>query len=131
MFDNVVALKPAISAMTTYRPVGSAGMVYSPLESDLTVRVRPVPSFVAVTLAFEITDPVTSVTVPRMVPLTDCAPAPEGRAIARSSRTRTSTRVTGAPARLIMCVLQRRIDGDLRGFGKDGSLYRPRSVVYH
>ena len=47
--------------------------MYSPLVSAVTVRVSPVPSLTIVTLALPTTAPDASVTVPRIVPLTDCA----------------------------------------------------------
>jgi hypothetical protein len=75
MFESVRALKPVISVSTVYRPVGSEGAVYSPPASETIVRVSDVPSLRIVTFAPATTAPDESVTVPRMVPLTDCATA--------------------------------------------------------
>jgi hypothetical protein len=64
--------------------------VNSPFESDCKFLVRPVPSLTMVTLAFGITEPEESVTVPTMVPLTACAANVAGMlAIASASTTRT------------------------------------------
>src|SRR4051812_46671776 len=56
-----------------YLPVGSDGAVYSPLESVVTARTRPVPVLVNVTVVPGITEPVESVMTPSMVPVTACA----------------------------------------------------------
>ena len=80
MPDSAAVLNPAISAMTTYVPVGSDGAVYSPALSLTNVRVRPVPVFEIVTFAPLTIAPVESVTVPTMVPVTACPAA--GRASA-------------------------------------------------
>ena len=53
--------------------------MYSPLLSAVRTRVRPVPSLTMVTFAPATVAPVESVTVPRMVPLTDCAAADAAR----------------------------------------------------
>ena len=68
--------------------------MYSPFVSAFTVRENPVPSFTTVIFALLNTEPDASVTVPRMVPLTDCASAVDGPAIVAiaSPRRRPRTR---------------------------------------
>src|SRR3954462_15323082 len=107
MFDSVSVLNPVSSAMTVERPVGREGAVNSPLVSATIVRVRPVPSLTMVTLAPGTTEPDESVTVPRIVPLTACAPAFTGEQTATvTKRKRIRTKPPGYQlTRRIMCVL--------------------------
>jgi len=82
--------------------------MYSPLASVLTVRVSAVPSLVTVILALDITAPEASVTVPRMVPLTDWATATEGPdAMTAAAVSNTRQRIVDGdvPACLDMCLL--------------------------
>ena len=70
--------------------------MYSPLTSDVAVRVRPVPSLRIVTFAPATTAPVESVTVPRIVPVTDCAAA--GRMVPSTSNAQPRRRSAERPA---------------------------------
>src|SRR5207245_10873110 len=86
--DNVTFLTPVSSAATEYLPVGSDGAVYSPLVSVVTVREIPVPVFVSVTVAPGTTAPESSVTTPRIVPVTACAASEAGIRHAAMNTTR-------------------------------------------
>src|SRR5439155_11325990 len=76
--------------LTTYRPVGSDGAVYSPLESVTTTRTSPVPAFVSVTVTPGMTAPVESVIAPRIVPVTACAHSAAGSRHAAATRPTTT-----------------------------------------
>src|SRR5712691_7957226 len=100
MSGRVTVLKPESSAFTEYVPVGGDGTVYSPFESVLTTRTRPVPVLVSVTVAPGMTAPVESVISPMMVPVTACAARPPGNRHATTTRPSTAlfTFVLHAPA---------------------------------
>src|SRR5439155_23334939 len=100
MSGLVTVLNPESSAFTEYVPVGSDGAVYSPFESVLTTRTRPVLVLVSVTVAPGITAPVESVISPMMVPVTACAASATGSNHAATTRPRTAlfTFVLHAPA---------------------------------
>src|ERR1051325_8697807 len=66
-------LKPFISPETLYIPGGREGTLYSPVESLLIERVRPVSELTIVTETPGTAAPLESWTVPRIVPLTACA----------------------------------------------------------
>ena len=70
--------------------------MYSPLASETTVRVSAVPSLRIVTFAPATTAPDASVTVPRIVPVTDCPAA--GRTAPSSSSAQLTTRSAERPA---------------------------------
>jgi len=101
----LVFLKPLISAVTLYVPVGSIGAVYSPLGSVITARVRPVDVFVSVTLAPGIAAPDESRTVPRMVPLTAWPDAGGGDNQGRRARKTTAHRATPAARAVHVCFI--------------------------
>jgi hypothetical protein len=66
-------LKLGASKVSVYRPTGNSPMTYSPELLVTTVRVNPVASFSAVTLAPTIAAPPGSVTKPRNEPVVTCA----------------------------------------------------------
>src|SRR2546428_11682610 len=107
MFASAIFLKPDGSAAGVYLRVGSAGAVNSPAASVTTVRVRPVPSCLSVTVAPGITPPVASVIVPRMVPVTDWAVSE------RANRLTAMTRPISGPYPLRRYSLQRAVARDL------------------
>ena len=101
-----MVLNPDSSATTVYLPVGRDGAVYSPAASVTSVRVKPVLTFLSVTLAPGITAPLVSVTVPRSVPVTAWAASePVSRLIAMIRRATLLTFDLHAPAP------RRRVDG--------------------
>src|ERR1700676_1136205 len=72
--------------------MGNSGTEYSPPSPVLTVRVRPVPVFLMVTVAPETAKPVESVTVPKIVPRNVCAcTAPPDAAIISAARNMHTT----------------------------------------
>ena len=79
-------LKPLSSAVTLYVPVGISGAVYSPLESESTLRVKPLSVFTRFTVAPGSAPPLESRTVPRIVPVTACAASGCGSSAATKAK---------------------------------------------
>src|SRR5438132_14109709 len=107
MFDVVTFLNPVSSTSTVYLPVGICGAVYSPAESVVTVRVRPVAVCVSVTVAPGMTAPVVSVTVPRMVPVTAWPKADDAVRTGTRTMMRKTRQITEEPRLSIALCLQR------------------------
>ena len=55
-------------ASAVYVPIGSSGTLYSPEVLDVVERIRPVSTFLMVTVAPATAAPLESVTVPKIVP---------------------------------------------------------------
>src|SRR5579883_3552164 len=64
--------KPGACTVMEYEPMQSGEKVYWPFSEVVLVCVVPVPSLVAVTVAFATTPPLGSRTVPRIVPVSTC-----------------------------------------------------------
>src|SRR5215471_1120514 len=69
----MIAAKPEASTRTSYAPARSEGAEYRPFSPVWMTRDAPVSLFVTVTVAFWITAPDGSVTVPTIVPVGTCA----------------------------------------------------------